>query len=175
MKKLLFALMVGVAAAANADYIYWMVDTPANVKDFSGSTSEVAWDNAILTIQDSDVTVSGLSSGATSGTGYLDSLAYSQAQDFNAIDAYTYATIGSGYSGKFFLIELFSDDGSWVASRSASASSLAQVIFGDNSMSTMPARGFGQGETFAVPEPTSGLLFVLGGMLLGLKRRRQKV
>jgi len=42
-------------------------------------------------------------------------------------------------------------------------------------MSTMPATGFGQqtGATYNVPEPTSGLLFVIGGMLLGLKRKRQ--
>jgi hypothetical protein len=29
------------------------------------------------------------------------------------------------------------------------------------------------GSTYAVPEPTSGLLFIIGGMLLGLKRKRQ--
>ena len=175
MKKLLFMLTVGIAVVANADYIYWMVDTPASVKDFSGSTSYVAWDNAILTIQDSNVTVSGLSSSATSGTGYLDSLTYEQAQGFNDIEAYTYATIGGDYSGKYFLIELFADNGSWVASRSASAESLAQYIFSNNSMAPLPAAAFGQGGTYAVPEPTSGLLFLVGGMLLGLKRRRQKV
>ena len=34
---------------------------------------------------------------------------------------------------------------------------------------------FGQtpGTSYNVPEPTSGLLFVIGGMLLGLKRKRQ--
>ncbi len=175
MKKLLFMLTVGIAVIANADYIYWMVDTPASVKDFSGSTSDVAWNNAILTIQDSNVTVSGLSSGSTSGTGYLDSLTYTEAQGFNDIDAYTYATIGDNYTGKYFLIELFANDGSWVASRSASAESLAQYIFSNNSMAPLPAAAFGQGGTYAVPEPTSGLLFLIGGMLLGLKRRRQKV
>lgn len=36
--------------------------------------------------------------------------------------------------------------------------------------------GFGGGTTtYNVPEPTSGLLFLIGGMLLGLKRRRQQV
>ena len=168
-------LTVGIAVVANADYIYWMVDTPANVKDFSNNTSPVEWSNAILTIQDSNVTVSGLSSDATSGSGYLDSLTYTQAQGFNDIDAYTYATIGGDYSGKYFLIELFANDGSWVASHSGSASSLAQYIFSSNSMAPLPAAGFGHGATFAVPEPTSGLLFLIGGMLLGLKRRRQQV
>jgi hypothetical protein len=51
---------------------------------------------------------------------------------------------------------------------------LGQYIF-SSPMSVPPAFAFGQGATYAVPEPTSGLLFVLGGMLLGLKRRRQKV
>ena len=175
MKKLLFILTVGIAVVANADYIYWMVDTPASVNDFSGTPSEVTWGNAIISMQDSgDVTVSGYTPG---GSGYLDSLTYAQAQDFNAIDAYTYASIGSDYSGKYFLIELFSSDGSWLGSTSASASSVAQYIFGDNSMAPMPAAAFGQGgtATYNVPEPTSGLLFLVGGMLLGLKRRRQQV
>ena len=34
--------------------------------------------------------------------------------------------------------------------------------------------GFGGATTaYNVPEPSSGLLFLIGGMLLGLKRRRQ--
>lgn len=173
MKKLLFMLTVGIAVVANADYIYWMVDTPASVQGFSGSPSDVTWGNAIISMQDSgSVTVSGYT---PNGSGYLDKLAYGDAQGFNEIEAYTYASIGNNYSGKYFLIELFSDDGSWLASRSASAASLAQYIFDDNSMAPMPATAFGQGGTYAVPEPTSGLLFLVGGMLLGLKRRRQKV
>ena len=51
---------------------------------------------------------------------------------------------------------------------------LGQYIF-SSPMSVLPATAFGQGATYAVPEPTSGLLFLVGGMLLGLKRRRQKV
>jgi len=175
MKKLLFLLTVGIAVVANADYIYWMVDTPATVQDFSGSSSSETWGNAIISLQDSgSVTVSGY---APNGSGALDTLSYADAGELSAIDAYTYASIGgsSDYAGKYFLIELFSDTGSWMASYSASASSLAQYIFGDNSMAPMPATAFGQGATYNVPEPTSGLLFLVGGMLLGLKRRRQKV
>jgi hypothetical protein len=64
------------------------------------------------------------------------------------------------------------------ASEHKSASSLADYIFGNNSMSPVAAAAFGKNwtaGTYSVPEPTSGLLFLVGGMLLGLKRRRQQV
>lgn len=176
MKKLLFILAVGMALFAKADYIYWMVDNPASGTDISGSSTTFYWSTAALSIQETgDIYAnSTYSEASASGVGTLTS---TQASDFKDIDAYAHASIGesSAYSDKYFLIELFASDGSWMAGYSASASSesIAKYIFGDNSMSVMPAAGFGQGATYNVPEPTSGLLFLVGGMLLGLKRRRQ--
>lgn len=169
MKKLIFAIAVGLSLIARADYIYWMVDNPA-----SGYT----WENAVLTVQDDNSLYAHenytLASSAASSDGTLSS---SNASTLKDMDTYAYATIGSSsdYSGKYILIELFNSQGEWMAGYSAAASSLSSYIFGDNSMSTMPATGFGQqaGATYNVPEPTSGLLFVIGGMLLGLKRKRQ--
>lgn len=177
MKKIIFALSVGLALVARADYIYWMVDNPASGTDISGSSKEFNWANAVLTVQDSgstyvNSTYSAASSAASTVGGTLSS---SQASDFAALETYAYSSIGTDYSSKYILIELFNSQGDWMAGYSAAASSLSSYIFGDNSMSTMPATGFGQGTgaTYAVPEPTSGLLFLIGGMLLGLKRRRQ--
>ena len=171
MKNLIFALAVCVAIAAKADYIYWMVDPDVKVTNYQGT--ERAWANAILSIRDNgDIyQTSKYDSSATWQMSNSDAVGYA------AYDAYAVANLESNpYNDKYFLIELFSESGSWIGGYSASASSLAQYIFSDNSMSPMPSSAFGQvGATYAVPEPTSGLLFLVGGMLLGLKRRRQKV
>lgn len=169
MKKLIFALAVGLSLIARADYIYWMVDNPA-----SGYT----WENAVLTVQNDNRLYANQNYDAASAAASPIGGTLSKS-DASAIaelgKGYAYSSIGSDYSGKYILIELFNSQGEWMAGYSAAASSLSSYIFGDNSMSTMPATGFGQqtGATYNVPEPTSGLLFVIGGMLLGLKRKRQ--
>lgn len=177
MKNILLILSVGLAFFAKADYIYWMVDTPAKLKDFSDSVdSNFQWNKAILSVQNEQITVSGISSDGTGGRGYLGSLTYTDAQSYNDVGAYAYASL-AGKTGDYFLIELFDDSGNWKGSYSDTRSNLAQYIFGDNTMSIMPASGFGSGSgaTYSVPEPTSGLLFLVGGVLLGLKRRREVV
>lgn len=180
MKKIILILAVGFALLANADYIYWMVDNPASGTDITGApTSFSDWAYAVLTVQDSSAiyvnsTYAEASSAAASVGGTLTG---AQASRLSSYDAYAYANVGSINPDKYFLIELFAGDGTWMAgySESAKSSAIAQYIFSDNSMSVMPAQGFGQGATYAVPEPTSGLLFLIGGVLLGLKRRRQQV
>ena len=180
MKKIILIISIGLALVANADYIYWMVDNPATGTDISNTAVEGGfnWENAVLSVQNSSAiyvnsTYSDASSAALDG----GTLSSSDASELSGYDAYAYANIGDDYSGKYFLIELFAADGSWMAGYSVSAanSDIAKYIFANNSMSVMPANGFGQGVSYSVPEPTSGLLFLIGGMLLGLKRRRQQV
>lgn len=159
MKKILSIVAVGFCLMANADYIYWMVDSnPINVNDWNNNPVEVNWTSANLYVD-----------GARIGT--------MTAGDWSNLDdlgGYAYTSIGTyNPSTSTFMIELIG--GEMYGKYSDIASNLASYIFKDNSMSVMPATAFGQGATFAVPEPTSGLLFLVGGMLLGLKRRRQKV
>lgn len=172
MKNLIFALAVCVAVAAKADYIYWMVDPDVKVTNYQGV--ENSWANAILSIQENGDIYKTSTYDSSSSSWKMSN---GEAKEYAGYDAYAVANLGNAsYTDKYFLIELFSDSGSWIGGYSASASSLAQYIFSDNSMSPMPSSAFGQvGATYAVPEPTSGLLFLVGGMLLGLKRRRQKV
>ena len=163
MKKIISILAVGVALIANADYIYWMVDTPATGTDASGQDTTFDWAKAVLSVD-----------GTQIGT-----LSKSDAAAYQDIGAYAYSSIGNYSDSSTFLIELYSsatDSSSWMASTSATASALRDYIFGNNSMSAMAPSAFGLGGTgtYSVPEPTSGLLFVLGGMLLGLRRRRQQ-
>jgi hypothetical protein len=89
---------------------------------------------------------------------------------YNTIGGYAIADVGDSYSSQSFYIELWNGD-KWLAkSSAASGSSLAQFITGSNNLN--PVAGTGWVPTsYSVPEPTSGLLFVIGGMLLGLKRK----
>jgi len=133
-----------------------MVDSnPIDVVDWDGTTKVSSnWTAANLYYNDTLI-------------GTLDSDTW---QTFNEIDAYAYSSFTSTGSGTFML-ELIGDK---YGKTTGLEANLGQYIF-SSPMSVLPAAAFGQGATYAVPEPTSGLLFVLGGMLLGLKRRRQKV
>ena len=156
MKKILFAVAVGISIAANADVIYWMVESnPIDVAQFSGSPISQTWNEARLKVDGSDVAGGTLSSSAWN--------------DLKDIDAYAWTTLPDSYNS--FAIELY-QGGKFVGQTTGTAAELASYIFSDR-MSVMPTTAFGQGATYAVPEPTSGLLFLIGGMLLGLKRRRQ--
>lgn len=159
MKKILFAVAVGISIAANADVIYWMIDSnPVDVAQFSGSPISQTWDEARLIVD---------GSGVAGGT--LTSSAWSE---FDAIGAYAYTTLPNSYNS--FAIELY-QGGKFVGQTTGTAAQLAPYIF-SSPMSVLPTTAFGMaaaGSTYAVPEPTSGLLFIIGGMLLGLKRKRQ--
>ena len=160
MKQLLIILVAVAGIAAHADYLYWMVGNhPQSGTTITGDPTSFDWTSATLYADGSEV------SGAT--------LTYEAWSDYQDLGGYAYANIGDNYAGKSFTIELFSGD-QWLArSASASGSSLGQFITGGMSMN--PAAGGWTPTSYAVPEPTSGLLFLVGGMLLGLKRRRQKV
>lgn len=158
MKKIIFTLAVLAAMAVHADYLYWMVDTPQSGTDISGNPTSFDWATAKL----------------WAGEDIVGTLTKSDAELYKLIDSYAISGDVSGYSSKSFFIELYNSNDQWMAKSAAvSGSSLAQYM--TSTMSMNPPSGGWHGASYAVPEPTSGLLFVLGGMLLGLKRRRQKV
>ena len=160
MKHLLIMLVAIAGIAAHADYLYWMVsDYPQEGTTITGGPASFEWTSAQLFADGTQV------SGAE--------LTYSAWQDYQDLGGYAYANIGDDYASKSFTIELFNGD-QWLArSTAANGNALGQFI--TSGMSMNPAAGGWTPTSYAVPEPTSGLLFVLGGMLLGLKRRRQKV
>lgn len=151
MKKTLFAAAALLALVAQADYIYWMVsDNPANGYD---------WDTAYL----------------VQGDTRIGTLTASEAASFKALDAYAYSTLNSGYETASFFIELYNGGSFAAQSETKAYADVKSYIFGGNPMSPAAAGGGGfmpAGSTYNVPEPTSGLLFLIGGVLLGLKRRR---
>ena len=144
MKKTL-AIVAGLfamVASADDSYLYWMVDDEY--------TSGYTWDEAKLFAVDSSWEKSAPLDeySAWDGTTPLGTSAY--------LDNYSY------YS------ELY-NEGNVVAH---SSSALPYSLWKGGDFSTEApafASSFAAG---AVPEPTSGLLVLLGGALLGLRRRR---
>ena len=151
--------------AVKADYLYWMV---------TNNPDNQTWENYVgqtITFDDwsrADLYYNGdsFSGGTLAGT-----MTRATADTLNSIGAYAYSSIGDSYdSSTTFFIELYSDN-TYLGRAMGSYSDVAAHIFKDNSMAPL---GTGWVPTaYAIPEPTSGLLFLLGGMLLGLKRRRQ--
>lgn len=155
MKKTLFAVVAFLAVAAQADYMYWMVDS-------SNVSGDYTWDTAKL-IQDSTA---------------IGTLSKADADFMSSLDSYQYAELNNPYTTSTFFIELYNGESFVAASEKQAYDNVKSSIFGTNQMNPTIAAGGGfmpAGGTYAVPEPTSGLLFLIGGMLLGLKRRRQQV
>ncbi len=156
MKKILLTIALFVGVAVHADYLFWMVsDNPVSGTDISGAAAKFDWTSAKLVWDGGSMNLSS-----------------DDADLYNTIGGYAIADIGSEYSSASFFVELYNGD-TWLAkSASVTGSALSRYITG--AMSLNPVAGTGWVATsYAVPEPTSGLLFLVGGMLLGLKRRRQ--
>ncbi len=156
MKKTLFAVVVLVALVAKADYIYWMVDDNPNGYE---------WDTAYL-VQDN----------VSANDGRIGQLTSTDAADYKEVGDYAWATLGENYTAASFFIELYKDGKFMAQSEEQAYASVKGSIFGGNPMSPVAAGTSAfvpVGSTYNVPEPTSGLLFLIGGVLLGLKRRRQ--
>ena len=145
------AIMLGSAMAAEDSYIYWMV---SNAHYYEEPGYSIQFDYATISIDD--------------GTTYL-----SPAQ---SADSTGYSTSGGVYSGVFdsdsvksFIVELWDDNDDRVGWMRYSASSLKDYFYQN-------AGAHGTGSPFmvsqVVPEPTSGLLMLLGMAGLALRRRR---
>ncbi len=182
MKKLMFALLATMCASiANAAYLYWQV----SAGDVDSSITE-PW-NAARLYEDGRLVTS---------TQYWNS--YNNRLEGDNADAVS-APMGTGYvfdigsdntAGHSYYVELwqFSDASDWSSSGHAVAQS--QSVSGDalpgvyndtgtltTTLLTAPTSmvAWHAGGYRAVPEPTSGLMLLLGAAMLGLKRKNRSI
>lgn len=164
MRKMLFiAALMMLGTTIRADYLYWMV-----AEDYS------SYDATLYAFNASDSSVSPHVIG-TATSGQIKS-----AWDDDPVVPFS-ADLTGYQDGWSYYIELVNGSSTLNNKDSAIAYSASSpyISRGGLSVPTGITGGFGSdpmsGGTYNVPEPTSGLLFLIGGMLLGLKRRRQQV
>lgn len=169
MKKSIVALFAFVIAlVAQADVLYWMVSDDFEGKVSASDTS----DFVALYVSGDSLTPNPTALATKTGAQVYTALDDGATFAYNGIEAYSTGSLS-------FYVEILSGDYKGYQTEHMTYAQLANYIRGGGSTipsSTFDAAGFGGGTTtYNVPEPTSGLLFLVGGMLLGLKRRRQKV
>ena len=173
---------VALASAVSAQVLYWQVNSNVSI---SGADTGTTWNYAALyavkdgasTQLDSHMFNSG---GTTTQSNYVGT-------DYMGGKYPAYADFGSeNYAGYSFFIELVNkvdgDSTSTITSIARSGrvsygelgTALAASVEFDAQWSSINA--LGSGLTFtALPEPTSGLMLLVGAAMLGLRRKRPQV
>jgi len=168
-KSIVAALVFSAAFAVSADVLYWMVG------DSIADTAKQGDSNNFAALY---VSGGGVDPDPTALMTVTGGQVYNMYDPEGGTTAFSYSGIDAFSSGDYkFYVEILAD-GDYKGSQTPKMSytDLASYILAGTGQptSTMLA-GFGSNATYNVPEPTSGLLFLIGGMLLGLKRRRQQV
>lgn len=151
-KLVAFAAVLAMAGAAQAGALYWQVDTSAADAAYTGA-----------------YTTAGLyafKTGETGAADYLDGL--------EAGAAPTLTDLGSYDSTYSFYVELYNASGDVVHKTSAMRYSdlLSSGYISTGGVLAPSALATGGFNGASVPEPTSGVLLLVGGALLALRRRR---
>jgi len=168
MKKvLLMAVALGAMFASADSYLYWMIgDTSsygsanyAKVRAFNGETDE-----GYLALYYSDGTA--VTTPTDKGGVYV-----SEAKGDQDVGLGMYAALGNLLGNTYsYIIELYNDKDVFLAQSSEIAYSAQYVV--DSGMG-VPGGGAATGTAYAIPEPTSGIMVLLGMATLALRRRRR--
>ncbi len=173
-KAIIVATVLVVGLMVRADVLYWMVSDAIAETTTSGGTA----DFAALYVVDS-ASSSTLSSNPYRLSVKTESDVYNQYKNLGVGFEYAGIQAYSNPNTLSFYVEILSGEYRGKRTDTMSYAALSDYILkggGGIPSSSFVAEGFGSGSTtYNVPEPTSGLLFLIGGMLLGLKRRRQQV
>lgn len=176
MKKLILSMVMVAAFAAIADEtyqaLYWQV-TADSLGEYATGAS---YANLYATINDSTVSVPSSPANASgfvelnrTGGGTLDDGLNTWAVNLSGWNG------GSSLDGAMFFVELFNEGGSIAKSEGISYANLKSYLDMNYSGSGVPKTATGAAVFSgyaAVPEPTSGLLMLLGIAGLALRRKR---
>jgi len=172
MKKVLsMAVLLGAMSASAESYLYWMV----------GDTGNFSYDNAQVrvlnngTATDKYLSLYYADGTAVDGNKVSDEYAAAAQEAELGLYAALGDLLGENYS---YIIELRNADGGFVAQAGALSYSdaLNNIVY---SGIGVPASGTGWdpssggGSPYNVPEPTSGMMVLLGMAALALRRRRR--
>ncbi len=160
----IFAAMASLSARADVQALYWQVTEASNVNG-------VKFTAAALGVIDGSGNISYLHNGSANGNQWV---AASSVGGLSTQEAA--AILDQDYSGWSFFIELQNYDANtstWYTSGRSESYTYTQVqshIFSPSGV--LSSAPLAWTPTVNVPEPTSGVLMLLGGALLALRRRR---
>lgn len=172
MKKIIIIFLAfGASIVANADYLYWQV-TDSSVSSTQGGTisgytvaSLWAVKNGVYTqLESSYISGFGPDGFETTSATYVSvPSANEYSVDLSSLGDLT------GYS---FFVELkTAADGTQLGYSNFITGDEVETYVASGSLSEIPSVTVWHGDTYSAPEPTSGLLMLLGAACLGLRRK----
>ncbi len=155
-KLLILAAAIAISYISSADVLYWMVGDDYDSTKYEGASLYAVSGDTTYQLATKD------NAAIASATSGFD-------------DAAPFSTdLGSYTTGWSYYVELINGAKTDpITYRDAVDNGYIAVGSSMAAPKLLTNGAFGQAQTYNVPEPTSGLLFVIGGMLLGLKRKRQ--
>ena len=171
-KSILLAVLVGSAGVVSADsYLYWMIDTLNAGNDYAYARIRdvnTSGDASYLTIYDGSFEetysdgVGGVSGAAKE---YIDLAA-------SVNDGFFASLAGINLSTASFIVELYNDSGNFLAQSFNNLNYSAASAYIYSGGISVPSAKPWIAISFDIPEPSSGLLMLLGMAGLALRRRK---
>lgn len=163
------AAMLANVASAEDSYLYWMVsDANMGGTDFNFEYAKVK----VIPVEGNDYYLNIYDTATSTDTGYSE--LYSDLGDPNSSESFVPVFSGTFSSDNVnsFIVELFNDQDEQIGWQTYSWDAAQGYVFSGNNLSG--GTGIDALVVSAVtPEPTSGVLMLLGGALLALRRKKK--